>query len=82
MGFWSTIIKFIIAIIFILIVAVTIGTAPWSDKPMADVNGVTYLIGIALFQFEQYFVPFEIISLVLIAALIGAIFLAIKEVAT
>ncbi len=81
MGFWSTFLKFIVAVIFISLLSITLATAPWSDKPMEDVEKVTYLIGLMLFQFGRFVVPFEIISLVLIAALIGAIFIAIKEAA-
>jgi NADH:ubiquinone oxidoreductase subunit 6 (subunit J) len=81
MGFWSTFIKFIVAVIFITLLSTALATAPWSDKPMQDVEKVTYSIGAMLFQFGRFVVPFEIISLVLIAALIGAIFIAIKEAA-
>ncbi|MEM2925731.1 MAG: NADH-quinone oxidoreductase subunit J [Methanocellales archaeon] len=81
MGFWSTFFKFIAAVVFISLLSITLATAPWSDKPMEDVEKVTYSIGLVLFQFGRFVVPFEIISLVLIAALMGAIFIAIKEVA-
>lgn len=82
MGTITTIVKIILALIFIWLIVTPLISAPWSHEPMQDVDKVTSLIGPALFSYGRYYLPFEIICLVLTAALFGAIFVAIKEART
>ncbi len=82
MGTFTTIVKLIVALIFIWLIVTPLISVPWSPKPMQNVDGVTYLIGPALFGFARFYLPFEILCLVLTAALFGAVFVAIKEAKT
>lgn len=54
------------------------GTAPagWTD---AGANGQESVPGVAGFIFGSYVLPFEILSVLLLVALVGAIMLAAKE---
>ena len=51
---------------------------PWQTKPLAEVSPSVPLIGNALL--DKYLIPFEVLSLLLLAALIGAVMLVRKEI--
>lgn len=68
---------------FFLVVLVGIGMgvalfrAPWHTKPLAAAAPTTYGIGDSFLN--QYLLPFELASVVLLTALVGAIVLSRKE---
>jgi NADH:ubiquinone oxidoreductase subunit 6 (subunit J) len=68
---------------FLLVVAVGIGMgvalfrAPWHTKPLGEALPTTYGIGDSFLN--QYLLPFELASVVLLTALVGAIVLSRKE---
>jgi len=52
----------------------------WNYVPDKIITGSVKLIGLVMFNREEgYFIPFEIISVVILAAMIGAIFIAVKK---
>jgi NAD(P)H-quinone oxidoreductase subunit 6 len=67
----------IVAAVFLWMVYVA-GQATWATKPVAAVEPTTYGIGNAFLT--TYILPFEIASVVLLAALIGAVVVSRKEV--
>lgn len=74
---------FIIAVAFfalmvVVIVQVTQGArAPLPDEPAAEITGDTTVeLGMALVNPDQYMLPFEVASVLLAGALIGAIYIA------
>lgn len=70
---------FFLAAAFIIgMAAVVSRTWVHAAKPMADVQGSAQSIGYMLMQ--PYVIPFEIASLLLLAALIGAIIIAKKDI--
>ncbi len=68
---------------FVLVVAVGIGMgialfrAPWHVEPLGEATATTYGIGDSFLN--QYLLPFELASVVLLTALVGAIVLSRKE---
>lgn len=74
------------SLVLLVALAGAVLVTPW-DKPVANIDAVNYLpgvpvtdvaaIGVALIQ--QYLLPFEIASVLLLAAMIGAVVLAHKE---
>ncbi|HEY8514181.1 MAG TPA: NADH-quinone oxidoreductase subunit J [Candidatus Binatia bacterium] len=68
---------------FALVVLVGIGMgvalfrAPWHTKPLPEATPTTYHIGDAFLN--QWLLPFELASVVLLTALVGAIVLSRKE---
>jgi NADH-quinone oxidoreductase subunit J len=68
----------ITSLIFLLVlVAYVIGIDWWNYSPQAETVGSVTAIGVLIFS--EYVLPFEIISLILLAAMIGALVLAKKE---
>lgn len=53
--------------------------AEFSDQALPDTEGATRTLDIGLAIFERFVIPFEVVSLVLLAALIGAIVLARRD---
>jgi len=51
---------------------------PWPTAPFVEAKPTTPLIGNALL--DKYLIPFEVLSLLLLAALIGAVMLVRKEI--
>jgi NADH:ubiquinone oxidoreductase subunit 6 (subunit J) len=68
---------------FFLVAAVGIGMgiamfrAPWHVEPLGEATATTYGIGDSFLN--QYLLPFELASVVLLTALVGAIVLSRKE---
>jgi NADH:ubiquinone oxidoreductase subunit 6 (subunit J) len=68
---------------FVLVLAVGIGMgialfrAPWHVEPLGEATATTYGIGDSFLN--QYLLPFELASVVLLTALVGAIVLSRKE---
>ncbi len=58
-----------------LLVSFLLTPVPWRALP----QGVESFLGIGQAIFNQYLLPFEALSVLLLAALIGAVFLAKKE---
>jgi NADH-quinone oxidoreductase subunit J len=50
-----------------------------ADQPVSDIVGETRDLGVALLSGDQYVLPFEVASLLLTAAMIGAIVIARDE---
>ena len=50
-----------------------------ADQPVSDIVGETRDLGVALLSGDQYVLPFEVASLLLTAAMIGAIVIAREE---
>lgn len=61
------------------LLAVMIGTTPWAVQPVEVVNSVLLIGG---HFFSDYLLPFEIASVLLLMALVGAIVLARREFVT
>ena len=70
----ASIVGLIVAVILITIAV----TFPWQTKPIGEATSSVPLIGNALL--DKYLIPFEILSVLLLAALIGAIMLVRKEI--
>ena len=51
----------------------------FGDLPLPDASGATRTVDIGRSIFERFVVPFEVVSVVLLAALIGAIVLARRD---
>lgn len=62
--------------VFLVLMTTTIGQLAWYE-PYEILTPSTEEIGVLIFT--KYILPFEVISLILLAAMIGAIFLARKE---
>ena len=65
------------ALVFLAIVAKAILPLPDQARPVASTFGSVEMIGRSLYN--DYFLPFELISLVLLAAMAGAVVLAKKR---
>jgi NADH:ubiquinone oxidoreductase subunit 6 (subunit J) len=69
--------KLLVSILFYsLVVASFLQVTRWRYEPAEIVYGSASGIGHLIFNLQGFVVPFEIVSLVLLAAMIGAIFLA------
>jgi NADH-quinone oxidoreductase subunit J len=66
------------SLVFLLVLILyVIGIDWWNYSPKGEVVGSVTAIGTLLFR--EYVLPFEVISLILLAAMIGALTLAKKE---
>jgi NADH-quinone oxidoreductase subunit J len=74
----NLILKTTIIIGFVLLLIQPILRIPWPNKMVEYSKPNTYSVGFSLFT--DYVIPFEIVSLALLAALIGALYLARREV--
>lgn len=63
----------------LLLVAVIAPIWGQTDTPVSDVVGTTADLGVALVSGDQYVLPFEVASLLLTAAMIGAIVIARED---
>ena len=72
----------LITLLFLAVVVVSlIGTSfPVMDKPLADIADPSNIEKIGLMLVTEHVIAFEVLALVLLASLIGAIYLARKEV--
>jgi len=68
------------AIVFFIGVIFYLATNPWSQISGVRTPGSIVNVGGYIFNLKQGVIPFEILSLVLLAAMVGAIFLGKKEV--
>lgn len=64
---------------FVLILIQPILKVPWPENLIESSGSNTYAVGFSLFT--DYVIPFEVVSLALLSALIGAIYLSKREVA-
>ncbi len=69
----------IMAFVLILIQPQPILKVPWPENLIESSGSNTYAVGFSLFT--DYVIPFEVVSLALLSALIGAIYLSKREVA-
>ncbi|MFQ5793617.1 MAG: NADH-quinone oxidoreductase subunit J [Candidatus Bipolaricaulia bacterium] len=65
----------LVAVLLSLMILSLTSVEPWDRSP----EGTERISGIGETIFERYVFPFEILSVLLLATLIGAIFLARKE---
>jgi NADH-quinone oxidoreductase subunit J len=72
------ILRTVLVIGFVLIMLQPLLKTPWPAEMIEFSNPNTYSVGFSLFT--DYVIPFEIVSLALLAALIGAIYLSKREV--
>jgi NADH-quinone oxidoreductase subunit J len=79
--FKPRILGMIVAFLFLAIVMVSvIGTSwPTVDQLPQNLEDQSNIEGIGLLIFTQFVVPFEILSIVLLSAMIGAIYIAKGE---
>jgi NADH-quinone oxidoreductase subunit J len=64
---------------FVLILIQPVLKVPWPENLIESSGSNTYAVGFSLFT--DYVIPFEVVSLALLSALIGAIYLSKREVA-
>jgi len=64
---------------FVALLVQPIIQTPWPNEMIKTTGKNTYNVGYSLFT--DYVIPFEVVSLALLAALIGAIYLSKREVA-
>jgi NADH-quinone oxidoreductase subunit J len=67
--------RLILFLAFYTLLITSIFTLPW-PLPEKIMETSTFAIGKVIFDLQGFVVPFEILSLVLLAAMIGAVFLA------
>jgi NADH-quinone oxidoreductase subunit J len=79
--FKPRILGMIVALLFLAIVIVSvIGTAwPTVDQLPQNLEDQSNIEGIGLLIFTQFVVPFELLSIVLLSAMVGAIYIAKGE---
>jgi NADH-quinone oxidoreductase subunit J len=68
----------IIALLFLAIVVISVGFTNWSTVDQISQNPLdqSNIQGIGRMIFNDFVVPFEILSIVLLASLMGAIYMA------
>lgn len=74
---WITLIKGVFTIGLFLLLAQTINATSWLSPPFVAVTDSVYVIGRHIFS--DFLLPFELISVLLLVALIGAVILARRE---
>jgi F420H2 dehydrogenase subunit J len=79
--FKPRILGIIIALLFLAILLVSIiGTSwPTVDQLPQNLEDQSNIVGIGLLIFTQFVVPFELLSIVLLSAMVGAIYIAKGE---
>jgi NADH:ubiquinone oxidoreductase subunit 6 (subunit J) len=65
----------IAAVVFAILLALTVTSTDWNDVGRRIATGTAAL---ARILFDQYVLPFEIVSVLLLAAVIGGVFLAMR----
>jgi NADH-quinone oxidoreductase subunit J len=63
---------------FVLILIQPLLKVPWPENLIESTSPNTYAVGFSLFT--DYVIPFEVVSLALLSALIGAVYLSKREV--
>jgi|Deesub1362A_J573_1020465.scaffolds.fasta_scaffold00057_39 NADH:ubiquinone oxidoreductase subunit 6 (subunit J) len=71
--------KLVLFILFYVIMAISILQVRWY-QPTEIPRTSTALLGKVIFNLQGFVIPFEILSLVLLAAMIGAVYIAKEEV--
>lgn len=79
--FKPRILGIIVALLFLAILLVSIiGTSwPTVDQLPQNLEDQSNIVGIGLLIFTQFVVPFELLSIVLLSAMVGAIYIAKGE---
>jgi NADH-quinone oxidoreductase subunit J len=79
--FKPRILGIIVALLFLAILIVSvIGTSwPTVDQLPQNLEDQSNIVGIGLLIFTQFVVPFELLSIVLLSAMVGAIYIAKGE---
>jgi NADH-quinone oxidoreductase subunit J len=67
-----------IIVVFVLILIQPLLKVPWPENLIESSGSNTYAVGFSLFT--DYVIPFEVVSLALLSALIGAVYLSKREV--
>ncbi|RJS69007.1 dehydrogenase [ANME-2 cluster archaeon] len=76
----SKILNAVVALLFLAVVGISIIGTEWVTTPLTFVKGDSSgIVHVGELIFTTYVLPFEVLSLVLLAALIGGIYLAKKE---
>jgi len=76
----SKILNAVVALLFFAVVAMSVMGTDWVSTPLTLVEGDSSgIIHIGTLIFTTYVVPFEVLAFVLLAALIGGIYLAKKD---
>jgi len=72
----------IVALLFFAVVAVSVAGTSWNTVDQLPENAVdqSNIEAIGVLLFTKFVVPFEVLSLILLAALIGAVYMARSEV--
>ena len=77
---WHKALAFIVSAVIVLAVLLTIRSTPWpGGQAPIQPFGANVVAQIGQAMFHQYAIPFELVSLVLIVALVGASVIARKE---
>lgn len=77
-GGWAKQLLRLAIVVFFVIVGFTLYSAPWSGEPAAF-SQQENVKEIGIQMFTNYVIPFELVSVLLLVALVGAIILAKKE---
>ena len=79
--FKPRILGIIVALLFLaILIASVIGTSwPTVDQLPQNLEDQSNIVGIGLLIFTQFVVPFELLSIVLLSAMVGAIYIAKGE---
>lgn len=79
--FRPRILGMIVALLFLAVVLVSVIGSSWPsvDQLPQNLDDQSNIEGIGLLVFTQFVVPFEILSIVLLSAMVGAIYIAKGE---
>lgn len=79
--FRPRILGMIVALLFLAVVLVSVIGSSWpvTDQLPQNLDDQSNIEGIGLLVFTQFVVPFEILSIVLLSAMVGAIYIAKGE---
>lgn len=65
------------SVLLAIVLLLAIRSTAWPAQPVTDINGGnSNPIAIGLMMFKEYTVPFELVSILLLVALVGAVILA------
>jgi len=76
----SKILNAVVALLFLAVVGMSVMGTAWVEEPLTFVEGdPSGIVHIGMQIFTTYVVAFEVLALVLLAALIGGIYLAKED---
>jgi len=76
----SKILNAVVALLLLAVIGISVIGTEWVTTPLTFVEGDSSgIVHVGQLVFTAYVIPFEALSLVLLAALIGGIYLAKKE---